>query len=213
MPPVVLSAEFAHESNSFSRIETGYEHFLARSYCLQGQDAIAARGQANTELAGFLDVAQAHDWELIHVLSAAANPGGPVSRDAFERLAGPIVEAARLHSGKLNGIALGLHGAMVSSFCEDGEGELLVRLRAVVGPDLPIAVTLDLHANVTAAMCELANIIVSYQTYPHVDMRRTGRQAAEILHRTMAGEIRPKPAQTVPCAPSSVVTHSNTVRV
>ena len=192
MKSVVLSAEFAHESNTFSRIATDYEHFLARSYCLEGQEAIAARGQANTELAGFLEVAQAHDWELIHVLSAAANPGGPVSRDAFERLAGPIVAAAKLHRDKLDGIALGLHGARVTSFCEDGEGELLARLRAVVGPDLPIAVTLDLHANVTAAMCKLADIIVSYQTYPHVDMRRTGRQAAGILHRTMAGEIRPK---------------------
>lgn len=191
MKHVVLSAEFAHETNTFSRIETGYEHFLARSFCLHGQEAIDARGEANTELAGFLEIAREQDWELVHVLSASANPGGPVSRDAFERLAGPIVEAARLHRDRLDGIALGLHGAMVTSFCEDGEGELLTRLRAAVGPDLPIAVTLDLHANVTAAMCRLANIIVSYQTYPHVDMRRTGRQAAAILHRAMLGEIRP----------------------
>jgi microcystin degradation protein MlrC len=191
MTHIVLSAEFAHESNTFSRIATSYEHFLARSYCLEGEDAIAARGSANTELAGFLEVARAHGWELIHVLSASANPGGPVSRDAFERLTDPIVAAAARHKDRLDGILLGLHGAMVTSFCEDGEGELLARLRAVVGPDLPIAITLDLHANVTRAMCKLANIIVSYQTYPHVDMRRTGRQAGAILQRTMAGEIRP----------------------
>jgi len=101
------------------------------------------------------------------------------------------VAAARAHRHTIHGIALGLHGAMVTTFCEDGEGELLARLRAVVGPSLPIAITLDLHANVTRAMCALANIIVSYQTYPHVDMRRTGRQAAEILQRAMAGEILP----------------------
>ena len=187
----VLTAEFAHETNTFSRVPTGYDKFMARSNCLAGDEAIAARGQANTELAGFLDAARAHDWRVIHVLSASANPGGPVTRDAFERLAGPIVAAARAHRGELHGILLGLHGAMVTEFCEDGEGELLARLRAVVGPDLPIAITLDLHANVTRAMCALANIIVSYQTYPHVDMRRTGLQAGAILQRTMAGEIAP----------------------
>ena len=188
---VVLSAEFAHETNTFSRVETGYDKFMARSRCLRGDEAIAARGHANTELAGFLDAARAHGWRLIHVLSASANPGGPVTEDAFERLAGPIVDAARQHKHALHGIVLGLHGAMVTTACEDGEGELLRRLRAVVGPELPIAITLDLHANVTRAMCALANIIVSYQTYPHVDMRRTGLQAAEILQRAMAGEIQP----------------------
>jgi len=188
---VVLSAEFAHETNTFSRIQTGYDKFLARSFCLQGDAAIEARGDANTELAGFLDAARQYDWDVIHVLSASANPGGLVTRDAFERLAGAIVTAAQQNCSRLHGIALGLHGAMVTTFCEDGEGELLARLRAVVGPALPIAITLDLHANVTSAMCALANIIVSYQTYPHVDMRRTGRQAAHILQRAMAGEIDP----------------------
>ena len=188
---VVLTAEFAHETNTFSRIQTGYDKFLARSFCLQGDAAIKARGDANTELAGFLDAARQHDWEVVHVLSASANPGGLVTRDAFERLAGAIVTATQQNRERLHGIALGLHGAMVTTFCEDGEGELLARLRAVVGPALPIAITLDLHANVTSAMCDTANIIVSYQTYPHVDMRRTGRQAADILQRAMTGEIHP----------------------
>ena len=191
MPFTVLSAEFAHETNTFSRVLTDYDKFMARSRCLPGDQAVAARGHANTELAGFLDAARAHGWRLIHVLSASANPGGPVTQDAFERLAGPIVEAAQRHRHEVHGIALGLHGAMVTTQFEDGEGELLRRLRAVVGPDLPIAITLDLHANVTKAMCALADIIVSYQTYPHTDMRRTGLQAGRILQRAMAGEIRP----------------------
>ena len=77
-------------------------------------------------------------------------------------------------------------------FCEDGEGELLRRIRSVVGDDMPIAITLDPHANVSNRMCALADIIVSFKTYSHVDMRDTGRHAAEILHRTMAGEIKPR---------------------
>lgn len=188
----VLTAEFAHETNTFSRVATGYDKFMARSFCLEGEAAIAARGDANTEIAGFLDVAREHGWQVTHVLSASANPGGRVTADAFERLGGAIVAAARQHKDAIDGIALGLHGAMVTDFCEDGEGELLARLRAAVGPRLPIAITLDLHANVSPAMCALADIVVSYQTYPHVDMRRTGRQAAAILQRAMAGEIRPR---------------------
>ncbi len=108
------------------------------------------------------------------MLSAAAEPSGPVTREAFDHFAGLIVAAAAEEKAELDGILLGLHGAMVTDFCEDGEGELLERLRAVVGPDLPIAITLDLHANVTPKMCALANIVVSYKTYPHVDMRDIG---------------------------------------
>lgn len=109
----------------------------------------------------------------------------------FDHLAGIIVEAARVHRDTLDGILLSLHGVHGPSFCEDGEGELLRRLREVVGPELPIAVTLDLHAMVTQAMVEQAQILVSYKTYPHVDMRVTGRHAARLLDATIWGEIRP----------------------
>jgi microcystin degradation protein MlrC len=80
---------------------------------------------------------------------------------------------------------------MVTEFSEDGEGELLERLRAVLGPEIPIGITLDPHANVTRRMAELADIVVAYKTYPHVDVRECGKLAADILQRTMAGEIRP----------------------
>ena len=101
------------------------------------------------------------------MISAAAGPGGVVSRDAFEALTAPLISAA---SDQWDGIFLMLHGAMVTEFCDDGEGEILRRLRAVIGFEVPIAVTLDPHANVTVAMCDLAQILVSFTTYPHVDM-------------------------------------------
>jgi microcystin degradation protein MlrC len=187
----VLTAEFAHETNTFNKNLTDYNAFMDR-YGFFGADAIRERGDANTELAGFLDAGRAYGWEIHHVLSASAEPAGPVTRDAFDRLTDPIVAAAREHKGKLSGILLSLHGAMVTEFSEDGEGELLERLRRAVGGDIPIAVTLDLHANVTRKMCELAEIVLSYKTYPHIDMREIGRQGADILQRTMAGEIRPR---------------------
>lgn len=191
MPFTVLTAEFSHETNTFNRNRTEYRSFMEREGFF-GEDAIRERGNANTELAGFCDSARKHGWQLIHVLSASAEPAGVVTRDAFDRLGGAIVTAAAENKGRIDGILLSLHGAMVTEFCEDGEGELLERLRAVVGPDLPIAITLDLHGNVTQKMCELADIALSYKTYPHVDMRERARQAGDILDRTMKGEIRPR---------------------
>jgi microcystin degradation protein MlrC len=186
----ILTAEFSHESNTFSIKPADLADFEMRGI-LQGEAALAARGDANTPLAGFLDVARPEGWRVIHAVSAHAAPSGPVTSRAYEHLAGLIVSAAEAHRGKLHGVALGLHGAMVTADSQDGEGELLSRLRAVLGRDLPIAMTLDPHANVTQRMAELADIIVAYKTYPHVDMRDCGRQAAQILGRAMKGEIRP----------------------
>ncbi|PLP60775.1 microcystin degradation protein MlrC [Mesorhizobium loti] len=186
----VLSAELYHETNTFSRQATPYEAF-AKRLTFFGKQAIAARGGANTELGGFLDVAQDKGWTLIHAMSAEAKPSGLVLQEAFERLTSTICDAVQGEAHRLDGIMLGLHGAMVAEGADDAEGELLSRLRAIVGDRVPIAITLDSHANVTERMCALADIIVSYKTYPHVDMRDIGRQAAAILHRTMVGEIKP----------------------
>ena len=184
----ILTAEFLHETNTFSRIKTDQQAFR-NCYFLTGSDAIAERGEQNTQLAGFLDIGSKYGWQIDHVLSAAAGPSGKVTSAAFDWLADPIVTAAR--DQQYDGILLGLHGAMVTDFCEDGEGELLQRLRSVSGDKIPIAITLDLHANVSRKMCELANIIVSFKTYPHIDMRETGRHAAEVLQRSLLGEINP----------------------
>ncbi len=185
----VLSAEIAHETNTFNIRPTTLQSFQDRFF-LEGDQAIAVRGASNTELAGLLDTGRDYGWSISHVLSAAAGPGGVVTRDAFDTLTDPLITAAS--KGGWDGIFLILHGAMVTDFCEDGEGEILRRLRAVLGPDLPIAVTLDPHANVTTAMCDLAQILVSFMTYPHVDMRATGRRTAEILQRTMIKDINPR---------------------
>jgi microcystin degradation protein MlrC len=185
----VLTAELSHETNSFSLHKTGKQAFMAR-YALMGVAAIAERGDENTELAGFLDTGRVHDWQVRHVLSAAAGPSGKIRRKAFDWLCEPIISTIEQHS--YDGLLLGLHGAMGLDFCEDGEGELLRRIRSVVGAEMPIAITLDPHANVSKQMCALADIIVSFKTYPHIDMRDAGRHAGEMLHRTMTGEIKPR---------------------
>ena len=184
----VLTAEVAHETNTFSIRRTDIAAF-GRRILRFGADAIEARGHANTELAGFLDVARENKWQMTHSVSAVAGPGGRVTRTAFETLCAPILEA--LGNGAFDGILLGLHGAMVLEDEEDGEGALLARIRGLTDRRLPIAITLDPHANVTERMCDLADIVVSYRTYPHIDMRETAVRAGRILHRAMAREIAP----------------------
>ena len=191
MPFHVLTAAFVHESNTFKKGETTLQDFRDDVLDL-GQTAVDRFGDVNDELAGFLDAARLGGWNVTHTVSAHATPGARVSREAFEHIAGIICDGARTHAATLDGVALSLHGSMVPSFCEDGEGELLRRLRAILGPDLPIAVTLDLHAMVTPAMVEQAQIFVSYKTYPHVDMRATGLHAGRLLDATMRGEIHPQ---------------------
>lgn len=187
MPLHVLSAEISHETNTFNVRPTTLRHFSDR-YLLDGSAAVAMRGDANTELAGMLDVARTYGWQVSHAGSAAAGPGGRVADAAFEALCGSLMALA---AGEWDGVLLMLHGAMATASHDDGEGEILRRLRAAVGPDLPVAVTLDPHANVSPGMCRDAQILVSYTTYPHVDIRSTGRRAAELLHGAMTGEIRP----------------------
>ena len=110
----ILTAEFVHETNTFSRVKTGKQAFRDLFVRL-GEEAIAARREANTELAGFLDAGLAHGWEIEHVLSAAAGPSGTVKLAAFEWLSDPIV--AVIERGRFDGILLALHGAMVLDFC------------------------------------------------------------------------------------------------
>lgn len=193
--PTVLTAEFMHESNSFSRLPTDLPQFRADTL-YYGDEAVRARSQANTELAGFMDVAEAEGWKLIHTISAHAVPGGRVTRAAYDHIAGVILEAARQNRGALDGVLLGLHGSMVPDFCSDGEGHLLYLLREELGPDIPIAVTLDMHAMVSEEMVQNAQIFVSYKTYPHVDMRETGAQAARLLGAAMKGKIVPRTIRT-----------------
>ena len=102
-----------------------------------------------------------------------------------------ILDAAE-RQGPIDGVLLHLHGAMVVDSHEDGEGELLARLRQKLGPEVPIVVTLDLHANVTQAMADNASALIAFRTYPHVDLYERAWQGAELLERAMAGEVRPR---------------------
>jgi microcystin degradation protein MlrC len=183
----VLIASVMHETNTFSRLPTDLEAFRRR-YLHRGEAVPANFRGTSTEIGGFLEVAEREGWQVSHPVAAAATPSGKVTGEAWAVLSGEIVEAARQRP---DAILLALHGAMVTETVDDAEGDLLERLRGLVGPDVPIAITLDLHANVTDRMARLANIIIPYRTYPHVDQLDRARQAAGLIARAMAGEIRP----------------------
>src|SRR6185295_8617087 len=143
------------------------------------------------EMGGFLDAAERYGWHLDHPICTFATPGGVVTDEAFEFFIGRLVDGLE-RAGKLDGVALALHGSMVTESHDDAEGEILKRTRAVVGPDVPIAVTLDPHSNVTREMARLATIITAFRTSPHVDQYETALRASAILDRAMKGEVKPR---------------------
>lgn len=185
----VLTGLFGHESNSFSRLPTTRENF--ENYLLAfGDDVPAVVSGARIEPAGVEEAASLHGWELVRTLVAWATPSGPLDEDAWTMGRDAIVGTAE-REGPLDGVLLNLHGAMAVMTEPDAEGALLSALRAAVGPDVPIAITLDLHANVTPEMADNADIICAYRTYPHTDQIETSLRAATLLDKAMRGEIRP----------------------
>jgi microcystin degradation protein MlrC len=178
---------FQHETNTFAPVKAGFADFeMADGWPgLTRGDALFEVFQGiNLSLPGFIEEARALRHDLLPLLWCSASPSAHVTRDAYERIVGELVEGVRNLSG-LDGIYLDLHGAMVAEHLEDGEGALLERLRAIVGPDLPIVVSLDLHANLTERMVKHASVLVVCRTYPHVDLAETGARAAVVIDRLL----------------------------
>jgi microcystin degradation protein MlrC len=194
--PRILIAGFQHETNTFAPSLADWAAFKRGDSFppyMRGHEMQSALTGINIPIAGFIDAARRHGWSLVPSAWAGAIPSSYVSEDAFERIAGDIcadVRTACASSEGLDAIYLDLHGAAVAEHAFDGEGELLQRLRRIVGPQLPIVASLDLHANVTRAMLREADALVSYRTYPHVDMADTGERAARLLERRFAAGQR-----------------------
>ena len=186
----ILLAGFQHETNTFAPSRAHYENFVRGEGfppMVRGDGVLALR-KVNVAAGGFIAAAEADGHRLLPVIWAGASPSAHVAQDAYERIAGEILDAARARD--FDAVYLDLHGAMVAEHIDDGEGELLARLRQILGPTVPIVVSLDLHANVTARMLENADGMVAYRTYPHVDMAATGRLAADFLKAFVAADGR-----------------------
>ncbi len=184
----LMIAMMKHETNTFSPVPTPLARFGNGPGPLYGEAAVAAYRGTGTGLGAYLDLAEREGAEIVLPIAAGASPSRPVEDAAYEHMAGIICDAVA--KGGYDGIMLDLHGAMVTESLEDGEGELLRRIRAI-DPKTPIAVAYDMHANLYDAMIENATVVAGYRTYPHIDTYDTAKRAGEILLRSMRGEVHP----------------------
>jgi len=184
----LLIAMMKHETNTFSPVPTPLARFGNGPGPLYGEAAIGAFRGTGTGLGAYIDLAERAGAEIVLSIAAGAPPSRPVEDAAYVHITDAICQAAA--RGGFDGIMLDLHGAMVTESSEDGEGELLKRLRQIV-PETPIAVSLDMHANIYDAIIANATVVTGYRTYPHIDTYETARLAGEILLRTIRGEVEP----------------------
>lgn len=183
----ILAAMLKHETNSFSPVRTDLDRFAQWSLW-RGAEAVAAYRGTAMPLAAYFELAEARGAEVVCPVAAEAMPSGLVEEGTYEQLVEWILAPVR--EGAVDAAFLDLHGAMTASHVDDGEGELLRRLREIA-PEMPVAVTLDMHTNLTAAMVENADAIIGYKTYPHTDMYAVGRQIGEVLWAKIEGRADP----------------------
>ena len=199
----ILVGGIYHESHSFSNVPTDIEAFK-KVLLLEGAESIEKLRGTTSEMAGFIEGAERFGFEMIPALWAWGVSTGPVQADALDYLL-EVVRRSLEKAEKIDGVLFALHGAMVAEQSLDGDGYILSKLREFVGDEIPIVVTLDLHANISEQMAETADVIVGYDTYPHIDQVERGLEAAELLVRTIRGEIKPVIALEKP--PIVIVPH------
>jgi microcystin degradation protein MlrC len=186
----IALAGFLHETNTFSPIQTPFEQFYTAggpyAIFLPGEKILDYRGEKiNRGFCGFMNRAESLGHEIIPLVYAAAEPSNQVTKSAFEQILGVITKGLS-EKGPFDGIYLDLHGAMVYENFNDGETEILRRVRAMVG-DIPIVVSLDLHGNIAQESFELASMMIGYRTYPHTDVYQTGERCANALNQLLQG--------------------------
>src|SRR4051794_5603139 len=152
---------------------------------------------AHHELGGMLSGLKIAGVEAVPCMATFAVPSGAITAEAFEQIAGELLDSVRAVL-PVDGLLVALHGATASVDYPDADGEFLRRLRELVGQDLPIVVTLDLHANVSEAMVRHSTAITAYRSNPHLDQEQRGKEAAALIARILAAEVRPVQALKTP---------------
>lgn len=196
----VLVAGYQHETNTFAPTKADWAAFNRGDSFpafIHGQPMLDKLRGVNIPIGGFIEAARTQGWQLVPSSWCGAIPSSYVTEDAFERISASILDDVR--RGGFDAVYLDLHGAAVAEHVDDSEGELLVRIRRIVGESVPIVASLDLHANVTQRMLQEADALVAYRSYPHVDMAATGELAAQLLARRLKlGRREPLHFQRLP---------------
>jgi microcystin degradation protein MlrC len=187
VPVRIAVGGIVHETNTMAHPQTGLHEFRANH--LYSADEIAELADTNSIIGGALAAIEADgNIELVPMMSGSAIPGGTVARDAFEYIVGDI--CTTLEREPVDAVVLDLHGAMVVDGFPGGDGEVARRVRAIVGPDVPVLATLDLHANIDDVLTGSTDALVPFDTYPHIDNFERGREAIDLAARAVRGQIR-----------------------
>ena len=192
--PRIAIGGIQHESNSFSSAKTTIADF-ERNHLTRGPEIVPAWSASKHEAGGFIEGAQRFGFDIHPTLFAIATPSGPVTAAAFETLVGELTErvrsASQLDGMKLDGMLLALHGAMFCESFPQGDAEITRRVRQALPKGVPLVVTHDFHANVSPELVEYCDALLIYKTNPHIDQHEQGLRAAQIIARTVRGEVRP----------------------
>ncbi|WP_353146483.1 M81 family metallopeptidase [Pollutimonas bauzanensis] len=187
----VLIAGYQHETNTFAASKADWSAFNRGDSFpafIEGQHMIDSMVGVNLPAGGFIEQGRQLGWDLVPASWCGATPSSYVTEEAFECISAALIDAARENS--FDAMYIDFHGAGVAEHVDDTEGEILMRLRRVLGYDIPIVTSLDLHANVTFQMLTQADALVGFRTYPHVDMADTGILAAKLLERRVKAGVR-----------------------
>ncbi len=188
----IVTGGVLHETSTFASGQTVLRDFQTGIGFARGRELFDKYRGANFCCGGFIDGAEKHGFELIPLLWAFAFPSAVIERASYDSLKNEFLEGLKRELAKgIDGVLLDLHGAMVVEGIDDGDGDFMASVREVVGPQIPIIVTTDLHGNHARARVAAADAIIGYDTYPHIDMAERGREAADLIVRTIRGEVRP----------------------
>jgi microcystin degradation protein MlrC len=179
-------AGIVQESNTFAPAPSTLKDFAVEC----GLGVVSASQGTNTEMGGFLEELDALGVEVVPLVSAWAVSAGPVEDSAFESLVSLLLQ--QIKKNHYDGLLVALHGSWLSTSWPSADAELVKRVRGVIGPEIPLVITLDSHANVTPPLLEQVQGLVGYRTYPHVDMAETGRKAARLLYKIITDGLHPR---------------------
>lgn len=180
---------FMHESNSFNPAQTQLADYAIQE-AGPGEDIVSLWAKSNNEISGYIEGAKAAGFTIVPTLHANATPKGPLTRETFETILGRLQKRIR-DAGKIDGLLLALHGAMVVDGYPQGDEEIVRRMREMLGPKFPIIVTNDFHANVSPETVRLSTVLITYKQCPHLDTKDRGIQAARLMGQILRGEVNP----------------------
>lgn len=203
----IAIAQMTHEANTFIREQTSVADFKTLGW-FHGDELITENAGYRSYLGGMIDAARALDVELAPTFSSSGGASGTIAREAYETILAELLVSLEAVL-PVDGICLALHGAGIAAGVDDVEGEILAHVRRLVGPELPIVVTLDLHGNITPDMVEYADLLLGVNFYPHVDMYERGVEAMQRAAQIVRGEIHPSawlvlPPMMIPSTTSEV---------